>query len=520
MGLRINFNEASVNAYRNLASNQVSLSRSVERLSSGYRVNRGADDPAGLVRSEAMRAQIAGLAQALTNAQDAVNMVKTTEGALTEVHDLLRSMRALAIHAASTGTGTAQTAAADQAQIASALQSISAIASRTSFGGSKLLDGSAAIGFGTITGGGDGAATDISTVRAAATGSAFLDATGLKGVTVTVTQDATKAALTGSAAVAAGAQLGAGNGWTASVSSQITINGVNIGTFNATNTLDDVINAVNNNATLSQNVVAGRDAGNHLILTSKNYGSAQGITVQETLANAAGGVDAAGPVSYLTAGSTVLAADMEAGESASTTATAWGKDIQGTVSGAGVGNVTVEFASGKGFTMADAAGDQIVFSPAMVGTVAGSAAYTSTVSGSGTVFQIGADAGETATVTFNSVATAALGMGASLTFTSLSVIDVSTNAQEAIKVIDSAIEDVSTQRANMGAFQNNVLASTINSLSVTKENVAASESTIRDADMADEMASFTRFNILQQAGVAMLAQANQMPQQLLLLLRQ
>jgi len=515
MGLRINFNDASVTAYRNLAANQSGVSKAVERLSSGYKINRGADDPAGLVRSEGLRAQISGLAQAMTNAQDAANMVKTTEGALTEVNTLLRSMRTLAVHAASAGTANTQTLAADQSQITSALQSINNIANRTAFGSTKLLDGTASLGFDTITAGGDGATADYTAVRAASTGSAFMNATGNKAVTIAITQDASKATKTGAATLAANAALSTAGNWNASMSTQITVNGVNVGTFAAANKVEDVVNAINNNATLSQTLVASR-TGNHVTLATKGYGSSEGITVQESITN--NGANAAGAVDYIVANGTAAAADLTAGATAATTVTAWGTDIKGTVTGNGVGGGTVDFNAGTGFTLKDAAGDSIAFSTAMVGTAAGSATYATHVTGSGTVFQIGSEANETVAVTFNSAKTASLGLSASSTFASLSDVDVTSNAQEAIKVIDQAIKDISTQRADMGAFQKNVLESTMASLSVTKENVSASESAIRDADMAEEMSNFSKFNILQQAGISMLAQANQTPQQLLKLL--
>ncbi len=513
MGLRINFNETAAMAYRNLAANQAGLSKGVERLSSGYKINRGADDPAGLSRSEGLRAQLAGLTQALANTQDAVNMVKTAEGALTEVHTTLRSMRTLAVHAANTGANNAAMLAADQAQISSAIQSINNIAERTSFGGTKLLDGTASLGFGTVVAGGNGNAADLVSVRAAATNSVFLNAVGDKSVTVTITQDAAKAKLTGNATfINTSSQLQSAANWAADTTSTMTINGVNIGTFSGVNTVGDVINAINNNATLSQTMTASLSGGK-IVLQSKNFGSAHGITISETISQDSGGGNAA--VATLLGGGTV---DTTAG-AASTMASNFGKDLQATVSGNGVGGATVDFKSGTGFTLKNAVGDEIAFSSAMVGTVAGSATYASTVTGNGTVFQIGSEVNETTSVSFASVKASSIGLGASSTFSSLSVIDVTTNAQESLRVIDQAIADVSAMRASYGAFQKNVLESTINNLSVTKENVAASESAIRDADMAEEMASFTKYNILQQAGVAILSQANQMPQQLLQLIK-
>ena len=141
MALRINLNTAALSAHRTLTGTDSSLSKSIEKLSSGFKVNSAGDDPAGLVISEKLRAQVGGLGQAIKNAGDAVNMVKTAEGALGEVHRLLRSMRDLAVHAANTGATDSAAAQADQAQIDNAINSLNKVASETQFGGRKLLDG-------------------------------------------------------------------------------------------------------------------------------------------------------------------------------------------------------------------------------------------------------------------------------------------------------------------------------------------------------------------------------------------
>jgi len=145
MSLRINLNSAALQSSRVLRSNDDMVTRSIERLSSVYKINRAADNPAGLAISEALRAQIGGLKQAISNTQDAVNMVKTAEGALTEVHSLLRSMRDLAVHALNTGAVDSTQLAADQAQIRSAIEALNRIADTTAFGGRKLLNGSAGV---------------------------------------------------------------------------------------------------------------------------------------------------------------------------------------------------------------------------------------------------------------------------------------------------------------------------------------------------------------------------------------
>lgn len=186
MGLRINLNSQAYNAHRTLSSNDTDLSKSIGRLASGYKINNAGDDPAGLVISEKLRAQVSGLGQAITNAGDAVNMVKTAEGALNEVHRMLRTMRNLAIHAANTGATDAASAQADQAQIDNAIVSLNKIASETQFGNRKLLDGSA--GIKTFINGSKVLSGDFSFAQNLQTGS---------DVKIKITQAAAQASVTG-----------------------------------------------------------------------------------------------------------------------------------------------------------------------------------------------------------------------------------------------------------------------------------------------------------------------------------
>jgi flagellin len=269
--MRINQNIAAFNAYRNLTTTNNSLGKSLEKLSSGYRINRAADDAAGLVKSEGLRAEIRGTNQAVRNAQDGVSLVQTAEGALNEVHSILQRMRELAVGAANTATtdGVAQ-----QAEITELLAEINAIGTRTQFSGQQVFDGAAR------------------------------------------------------------------------------------------------------------------------------------------------------------------------------------------------------------------------------------------------QFQVGANSGDTLSVTIATLASTGVGAAA----TDVSGIDVSADADAAIAVLDTAIASVSSQRSTLGASQNR-LEHTIANLQVASENLSASESRIRDTDMAEEMVQFTRNQILQQAGTAMLAQANQVPQSVLSLLR-
>jgi flagellin len=140
MALRINQNLAALTAHRWMASNDAQMTKSIEKLSSGFRINSAADDPAGLVISENLRTQVSGLTQAMSNTQQAVNMIKTAESALQEVQDLLRTMRDLALHAANVGAQDSDSIAADQSQIAQGIESLDRIATQTQFGNLKLFD--------------------------------------------------------------------------------------------------------------------------------------------------------------------------------------------------------------------------------------------------------------------------------------------------------------------------------------------------------------------------------------------
>ena len=150
MGFRINQNIGAMVALNNLQKTDVGIGKSIERLSTGLRIVRAADDPSGLVISERFRAQVEGLGQAVKNAQDGINMVQTAEGALDEVSGILREMRNVAVHAANTGPNDAETLQADQNQIAEAVKTLNRIASTTQFGAKKVLDGSAGV-TGTVT---------------------------------------------------------------------------------------------------------------------------------------------------------------------------------------------------------------------------------------------------------------------------------------------------------------------------------------------------------------------------------
>ncbi len=481
MAFRINHNIASMNAYRNLSRNDMGLSRSLEHLSSGLRINKSADDPAGLVVSENMRAQIAGLSQALENSELATAMVQTAEGALTEVHSLLTSMRELAIHAANEGANSAADLAADQAEIDNALATISRIASQTQFGTKKLLDGSNGV-TGNVT---SGTVSFLSGTSATTAGT----------YDVEVTTQAEKATLsTGNSAAITG--ITADEVLTLTNDDTGVSVTVNLVAGDDRQTIMDKINAY----TSSTSVVAAADGANDISLTSSVYGTAGDFTiVSDTAATD-------GTQSGFSAG----AGDTDNGVNIAGTFDVGATSYQADGSGAILTGRSGGLAEGLRVSTAAAAGT--------AGTVA--------VANNSLVFQVGANANQSVSLAIGDMGATNLGTGLDAAnggtnqYTSLSAISIldATSASDSLAIIDQAISDVSSLRGTLGAFQSNTLESGMNNLRVAEENLVAAESIIRDTDMAAEMATFTRNQIMLQAATAMLSNANSSPQVILQLM--
>ena len=472
MALVIANNVSSLIAQNNLQRTNTNLGKSIERLSSGLKVNRGADGPAALVISEKQRAQIAGLRQAIENSEKAVSVVQTAEGALNEISSLLTKVRSLSLDSANTGVNDADAQAANQAEISNALDTINRIANNTQFANKKLLDGSAGI---------SGVTTDSDVT--------FLtsDTTASPGTyAVNVTQEAQRATAT------------AGTGQSANLAADevLTINGVSI-TLNAGLSRAEVQDRINE-FTGQTGVVAEEDpntAGSTRLRTEE-FGAGASLQV---VSNLAGAVDSSG--------------------FGTTQVTDTGQDIAGTIGGSaasGVGNVlssTAGAAKGTVLTVGEDAAD-------LVNTVTGANGNV-TITDNSLVFQIGPNADQTVSVAIGSVNPTGLGLGVSNNqFASLGEIDVTSasKAQDAIKVIDQAIDDVVTLRGELGAFQANTLESNTDNLRATLENSVNAESVIRDTDFASEIANFTKQQILMQAGTSVLGNANQSSQLILSLL--
>jgi flagellin len=492
MSLRINTNTAAMNALRNLTNVSDNFARSIERLSSGLRINRGADDPAGLIISENLRAQMVGLAQATANAQDAANLVKTAEGALDEIHNLLRTMRQLAVHAANTGVNDLTAVQADQTQIRSALESLNRIAEQTQFGTKKLLDGTAGI---------SAQVTDTARLAGIFMGSTFNGVIVQSGeVTITVNTPASRATVAGTATyVSVNSSISTVGGGTNGAGGTVVINGQSITvTGNDTvQTLIDRINALTSVTGVSAMFSSANGSG-VVYLTQVNYGANFKIEANQS--------------------ATLLFSGVNASSSTGVDAVV---TVQVTTS-AGVTSATFtggRAAGDSGLKVKDAYGNTLLLTEAGNSTSV-SNARVAVVSAQSLVFQIGANAGQVARVSLRDTRASQLGTTV-VAGRSLQDIDVTTQqgAQDAIRIIDEAISQISQVRGNIGSFQKQVLESTIRSLNISRENLAASESAIRDTNVAEEVMNYTKLQILQQAGMAVLAQANAAPQAVLSLLR-
>lgn len=468
MALSVNTNVASINAQHNLTRSNSSLNQSIERLSSGFKINRGADGPAGLVISEKNRAQIAGLNAAIDNASKATAVVQTAEGALNEINSLLTRVRSLAIDSANTGVNDDDALAANQAEISNALDTINRIANNTQFGSKKLLDGSSGK-TGSVN---DPDVTFLGTTSATTAGTYAVNVTAA-GQRANTTAAAQTAAL--------------------DADEVLTVNGVAISLaegLSQTQVIDRI------NEFTAQTGVVAEDASGSTRLRTVAFGSNANIVAVSDTAAAA---DSSG------FGTTVRDVD--------------GVDIAGTIDGqaaTGVGNVLTAntgAADGLSIQLGLASGSTLA-------SVTGSNGDATVIDNS-LVFQIGPNQNQTVSVGVNRVNPGSLGVGvAGNQFANLGAIDVtsSSKAQDALAVIDAAIGEVATLRGDLGAFQSNTLESTANNLRATLENTTNAESVIRDTDFAAEIAEFTKNQVLVQAGTSALGNANQSAQLVLSLL--
>ena len=550
MAMIVQHNMQSMNANRMLGIVSTNLAKSTEKLSSGYRINRAADDAAGLAISEKMRSQIRGLTQASTNAEDGISLIQTAEGALNESHSILQRMRQLAVQAAN-GTETDDDRGNIQDEIEQLQDELDRIAETTEFNTMKLLDGSF-----------DGIATTNTTA-----GPKYGQYSGVHGAFITSNIVGVEITTNTSATVGGESAI-----WDAAGTS-LTINLANNKTYTQAD-IDNLIKnakqedsiAVNTPAEVTMKFATGvftasdatsetteptiagvkasadvdfieKDSGkfvgaNHIKITSNKYGEDYNIDI-EFLFTANEGKES---VTLNTAPSYAMTGDTKLGDDSVITQKAGyqitlmsgkeytAEDIEDLLAQEGL-NVSVElsgvdqapdvpntlFITDSGYSkiisLEDGAGlgDEDAFLTQN--------SYDSVNSTGGMRLQIGANEGQTMSFNIGDMSASALGVSGQNVR-----VDEQDRASQAITTIDKAIEIVSKQRAALGAVQNR-LEHTIANLDTSAENLQTAESRIRDVDMASEMVEYSKNNILSQASQSMLAQANQATQGVLSLLQ-
>jgi flagellin len=534
--MRINHNIAALNTHRQLTGNTAAANKSLEKLSSGLRINRAGDDAAGLAISEKMRAQVRGLDMASKNAQDGISLIQTAEGALNETHSILQRMREVADQSAN-GTNTADDRAALQEEVTQLKDEIDRIGNATEFNTQKLLNGALK----SAGGGSVGQNVTTGAVVAKLSGARLSGGGTMAGVQPTTYSGAESINVDGTVvkvdwSTLTTAEKNVLSGVTASKATQKAAADLIVSKINE---------AIDNMGVNVAHITGYANASGALVLESATKGINSKILVSGT-----GGVletMAASPtiVSGLTNynGSTITAVsgDMKIGNinlkfdigdiSTGSGTMASGalfiaSGINAAISGYNSGNnytsgdanfiekVSVTVSNDGRFQVASPTGP-ISFNDRAGQTglsdLGLSSAQTEAAGGGGMTFQIGANRGQTISFGINDMRSAALGI-------STVNITSATTASQALDTLDTAIKSVSAQRSKMGAVQNR-LEHTINNLQTASENLTGAESRIRDVDMAKEMMEFTKSNILSQAAQSMLAQANQQPQGVLQLLR-
>ncbi len=470
MSLTINTNIASLVAQGNAAKSQTALQTAIARLSSGMRINSAKDDAAGLAIADRFTSQINGLHQAARNANDGISLAQTAEGSLSSISDNLQRIRELSVQSAN-ATNSASDRASLQLEVTQLTAEIDRVATQTSFNGTALLDGTFTNKIFQV------GANVGQTISVSAIASARSSALG-----ASYTASVTSSALTATALVAGA----------------LTIDGVAIQVPTAGS-------AAGQAATSAYAVSQAINASQGTVVASANATAVTGAAPAAAAAIAANaftingvnvGAVAAG-VDVPTQGANVAAAINLVSAASGVTASA-----------SGTGAITLTAADGRNVVVGGTVTDTGLTAATTYGTV--TLSTNSSASATSDIL-----IGGTAPGSFTAGTTAS-----SLTGTAISNIDISSvaGANAALASVDAALKAVDSGRASLGAIQNR-FSSTISNLQTTTNNLSDSRSRIQDADFAQETANLSRAQVLQQAGTAMIAQANQLPQQVLQLLR-
>jgi flagellin len=471
----INTNVSALIAQQGLANSQNALQGTLQRLSTGLRINSGADDPAGLIASENLQSEMAGLQQAVNNSAQATNVISTADAALGEVSNLLINIKGLVVQSANTGGLSPAELSANQLQVDSAIQSITRIASTTNFAGLNLLDGSLDY----VT---SGVAT--SAISALSISQANLGQATSMPVNVNVISSAKLADLqfrSGSVAKSVTLQI---SGTT----------GVQTLSFVSGTTASAIAFAVNNisdSTGVKAALIDPTNAASGINFTSVGYGSASFVAIQAQTGT------------FTTTSTTGATKSRETGADAvatinGATTVGTGLNLQLNTSTLDL-NMTLNANMGIGHT-------------------------SFAITGGGALFQLGSQVAsdQQVSVAIGSVAASDLG-NSSIGFlndveTGGDATLVGGQTEAASAIVDAAIDQVSELRGRLGAFEANTLETNSTALQVALENVTSSESDITDANFATETSNLTRDQILVQAGTSVLATANTTPESALTLL--
>jgi flagellin len=510
---RINSNIPSLIAQAHLTRNNEELQLRLERLSTGLRINRGKDDPAGLIITERIRSDINGIEQAIRNVERASSVIATTEGALAEVGDLLSSIRALMVEAANTGANSKEERAANQLQIDSAIDSITRISNTATFGGLKLLNGSLDY---TLSG------VDASQItQATVNGASLLNADSLEIEVDVLASAQTGALYFNGGALAVPGQL------TSTTTLEITgPSGVEVVTFLSGQSLSSVVEGINRltaQTGLEAELING-DVNSGIVFRSVEYGTAAFVSVKRLNAPSSGDTwdtwKFPQEAAYPDTSSGFPWSSLDNGDNDK------GRNVSALVNG--------NLATGDGLTVSvnsQSLSTELLLAEAFA-TDPSATNATFHVTGGGALFQVGPEisAQQQLSVGIRSVAASNLGAildSGVLHFLS-SLKSGGDNSIEASKdredftlssdIVQAAIDEITILRGRLGAIERNSLETNIRSMQAAYENLTASNSAIRDADFAMETSKLTRAQILASSGTTILQLANQQSQQVLQLL--
>ncbi|GDY00396.1 hypothetical protein LBMAG48_27990 [Phycisphaerae bacterium] len=512
---RINTNIPSVIAQANLSRNQGELNLRLERLSTGLRINRGADDPAGLIISERIRSDINGVQQGIKNSDRASSVISTTEASLAEVNDLLNSIRSLIVESANTGAVSIEERAANQLQIDSAIDSITRISNTATFGGLRLLDGTLDYRLSGV---------DTSDVSTASVRNASLVQGNPLQVSIDVLASAQKGAL-----YVNGDNPGALTDGVLASSMTLEIKGplgVQELSFTSNTSLTDVVAAVNSinqfTGVEAALVVSGQPLSG-MVLRTTEYGSNNFVSVRRISKPNTGDSFQTGRLADTAAFTgTVPWGGLQTADSDR------GRDVTALVNGA--------LATGNGLELtvnSPSLGAAIRLSES-AGTNPSAAITPFYVTGGGALFQLGPSVTALQQTNFGIPSVAASRLGGTPTSVGIEFLNsLRTGGRNSIEkavsrgndfapaegILRASIDEVTELRGRLGAFERNVLDTNVRSLQSQFENLTASESQIRDADFAAETSKLTRAQILVSAGTSTLSLANQQSQQVLQLLQ-